>query len=57
MKPNATSLLVQPAVKRLAGEQPSRWEAAVAAVSAAAAAGVLVYRLLRSHGEQGEAEA
>ena len=47
----ATSLLVKPAVKRLAGEQASRREAVVAAVAAAVAAGVLVYRLLRSGGE------
>ena len=39
---------------RLAGRRPSRLRALTAAVTAGVAAGVLVYRVLRSAGENGE---
>jgi hypothetical protein len=47
-----TSIAAEAVGRRLAGERPSRPRALLAACAAAAAAGVLVYKLLRS-GDQG----
>jgi hypothetical protein len=47
-----SSVLTETAAERLAGDQPSRPRAFVAAAAAAVAAGVLVYRLLRSGGDE-----
>jgi hypothetical protein len=47
-----TSIAVDAAEQRLAGQRPSRPRAFLAACVAAAAAGVVVYRLLRS-GDKG----
>jgi hypothetical protein len=43
-----TSIAVEAAARRLAGEQSSRPRALLAACAAAAATGVLVYKFLRS---------
>jgi hypothetical protein len=48
----ATSLLVKPAVSRLAGNRPSRLAAVLAAAAAGAGTAVFVYRLLRSAGDE-----
>ncbi len=45
-----SSLVTEAAAQRLAGEQPSRARAALTAAAAAAVAGTLVYKLLRSGG-------
>ena len=45
-----TSFAAKTAVKKLAGERPSRFRAFVAACVAAFGVGALVYRLLRSGG-------
>ena len=47
-----TSMAAEAAAERLGGERPSRLRALVAAGVAAAAAGVLVYKLLRSGGSR-----
>jgi hypothetical protein len=49
-----TSVAAEAAAERLAGERPSRPRAFLAACAAAAAAGVVVYKLLRSGGQGGE---
>jgi hypothetical protein len=50
-----TSIAAEAAGQRLAGERPSRPRALLAAFAVAAAAGVVVYKLLRSGGgEQGK---
>jgi len=43
-----TSIAVEAAARRLAGEQSSRPRALLAAFAAAAATGVIVYKFLRS---------
>jgi hypothetical protein len=48
-----TSIAAEAAERRLAGQQPSRPRAFLAAFVAAAAAGVVVYKLLRSGGQAG----
>jgi hypothetical protein len=47
-------MATQTAAKRLAGERPSRTRAFLAAVVAAAGAGVLTYKLLRSGGDDSQ---
>jgi len=47
-----TSIATEAAARRLAGEQQSCPRAFVAACAAAVAAGVVVYKLLRSGGSQ-----
>lgn len=46
-----SSVVTDAAAQRLAGEQPSRPRAFVAAVVTGVAAGVIVYKLLRSGGD------
>jgi hypothetical protein len=46
--------IAETAMKRLAGEQPSRSRALLAASAAAIGAGVTVYRLLRSADEEND---
>jgi hypothetical protein len=43
-----TSIAAETAAQRVAGQRPSRPRALLAAFAAAAAAGVVVYKLLRS---------
>ena len=49
-----TSMAAEAAARRIAGERVSRPRALLAACVAAAGAGVVVYKLLRSGEQQGE---
>ena len=51
-----SSLAAETTAKRLSGERPSRMRALVVACVAAVAAGTVVYKLLRSGGEETDTE-